>query len=80
MNSLMYLKPILQPSDDHTQLVAPSFESRIHLDSMGAQISSILAMNFLHTVTGEFLMDYTEGTEDRNEEACSDMEYELDLE
>jgi hypothetical protein len=37
-------------------------------------------MDFLHTLTGEFLMDYTEGTEHSDEEACSEVNYELDLE
>lgn len=80
MNCSIHLKPILQISDDHTQLVAPTFQSRIHLDSMTAQISSVFAMNFLHTVTGEFLMDYAEGPEFQDEEVCSEINYEIEME
>jgi hypothetical protein len=45
---------------------------------MGAQISSVLAMHLLHTITGEFLMDYAEGVEHPDEELCSKVNYELD--
>lgn len=68
---------ILQTTDDHTQIVSPSFESRIHLDCMGAQISSVLAMNFLHIVTGEYLIDYTEGDQGTYELECTDVMVDL---
>jgi hypothetical protein len=46
----------------------PTFASRLHMDSMEAQTSSVLAMNFLHNVAGEFLFDYAEGAEYEDEQ------------